>query len=311
VIEPVLPQLARQVATVVQTVIAEVRPRLIDAALSGHQGEQKNDRHEDNFLSKHDVWMHQRYRELLQEVFPSFWYTSEEGDPELIGESKDPDLVVLVDPLDTSELAVRAIHGYTHIVIYSRAVSRPVVAVVGDIFHEIQLYGAVRTEEGSDQAFVVTAGGLQKTIEAPKSPRLNQALITNYLMRPVERFTPLASQTALLEALDQPSDDGRKRGRIGVGFGSISLCHVATGQTDAMLEFAKGFATWDLYPGHYILEAAGGVVVDLDGRPIALDGRFDTSEKVTAAMTTRQEFVATASPDLAREILEYLQPTQD
>ncbi|HET6293338.1 MAG TPA: inositol monophosphatase family protein, partial [Kribbella sp.] len=92
---------------------------------------------------------------------------------------------------------------------------------------------------------------------------------------------------------------------------SISLCHVATGQTDAMLEFAKGFATWDLYPGHYILEAAGGVVVDLDGRPIALDGRFDTSEKVTAAMTTRQEFVATASPDLAREILEYLQPTQD
>lgn len=305
--ELVLPELAGQIARVVRTIIAEIRPRLIEAALSGHQGEEKNDRHEDNFLSKHDVWMHQRYRELLEPLLSSFLYTSEEGDPERIGDSEDPDLLVLVDPLDTSELAVRGIHGYTHIMVYSRSLSRPIIAIVGDIFHEIQLYGAARTDAGGDHAFVMTTDGVLREIKAPTSPSLNEALVTNYLMRPIERFAPLARQTALLTALDQPSDDGRKRGRIGVGFGSISLCHVATGQTDAMMEFAKGFATWDLYPGHYILEAAGGVVVDLEGKPIKLDGRFDTSERIATAMTTRQEFVATASRALAQSILDQLQ----
>lgn len=308
--EPALPVLASQIAAIVQTVIAEVRPKLIEAAFSGFQDEQKNARHEDNYLSEYDVWMHQRYKELLREVLPSFLYTSEEGDPEYLGDADEADLVVLVDPLDTSELAVRAIHGYTHIMVYSRSLSRPIVAIVGDIFHEIQLYGAARNDGGVDQAFTVTASGLRSAVRTRVSPSLNEALITNYLMRPIERFSPLADQRALLEALDQPSEDGRKRGRIGVGFGSISLCHVATGQTDAMVEFAKGFATWDLYPGHYILEAAGGVVVDLNGKTITLDGRFDTAESVAAAMTSRQEFIATASPELAHEILTHLHVPQ-
>jgi hypothetical protein len=38
--------------------------------------------------------MHQRYRELLQDILPSFLYTSEEGDPERVGEDADPDLCV-------------------------------------------------------------------------------------------------------------------------------------------------------------------------------------------------------------------------
>jgi hypothetical protein len=60
-------------------------------------------------------------------------------------------------------------------------------------------------------------------------------LITNYLMKPAERFRPLAQQTHLIEELGRPSPDGVSRGRIGVDFGSIGLCHVAAGFSDAMI----------------------------------------------------------------------------
>ncbi|GGQ71473.1 hypothetical protein [Couchioplanes azureus] len=101
--------------------------------------------------------MHRRYRELLTPILGSFVYASEEAEPEVIGADPDPDLCVLVDPLDTSELAVRGLLGYTHVMVYSRAAAQPVVAVVGDIFHHLQLYVGARDEHGTDRAFVITA----------------------------------------------------------------------------------------------------------------------------------------------------------
>jgi myo-inositol-1(or 4)-monophosphatase len=128
-------------------------------------------------------------------------------------------------------------------------------------------------------------------------------LVTSYLMRPAERFTPLAGQVGFLEALSRPSPDGARRGRIGVDFGSVSLCHVAAGFTDATLEFAKGFAIWDLAPGHYILYAAGGTVLTLDGDPLPLDHGLTSLTSIAKAMTPRQAFIAAATPQLARQIL--------
>ncbi|WP_034270656.1 inositol monophosphatase family protein [Actinospica robiniae] len=74
----------------------------------------------------------------------------------------------------------------------------------------------------------------------------------------------------------------RAQGRIGVDFGSTSLCHVVSGQTDGTIEFAKGFAIWDLSPGHYILHAAGSVVIDLDGKELSLDYDLDSLEDISA-----------------------------
>ena len=231
--------------------MAESRPLLLHAALSGRSGEQENLRHSDNFLSGHDLRMHQRYRELFTQALGSFVYASEEDDPSVIGPDADPDLVVLVDPLDTSELAVRALHGYTHVMLYSRSLARPVVAVIGDIYHQLQMYVGCRHDDGADQAFLLTADGQTYPLRTRKPVPLNRALVTNYLMRPAGRLVPLASQHRLIQALTAPDADGTAaRGRIGVDFGSVSLCHVATGQTDATIEFQKGFAIWDLAPGH-------------------------------------------------------------
>ena len=104
----------------------------------------------------------------------------------------------------------------------------------------------------------------------------------------------------------QDEDDGKGRGRIGLDFGSVSLCHVAAGFTEAVIEFAKGFAIWDLAPGHYILTASGGVVVDFDGQDIPLDYGLKSKSDIAEAMQPRQPFVATGSRQLAQEIVRAL-----
>jgi myo-inositol-1(or 4)-monophosphatase len=304
--ETLLPDLARRVADLVRVVMAEVRPKLVKAALSGDRGESQNLRHTDNFLSVHDMWMHRRYQELLKDSLSSFVYASEEAEPQVIGGDPEPDLCVLVDPLDTSELAVRGLHGYTHVMIYSRELARPVVSVVGDIFHHLQLYVGARDDEGVDRAFVITADSAQYTLDQRLPKTLPESLITNYLMRPIERFMPLARQERLIQALGEPDAHGKSRGRVGVDFGSVGLCHVAAGFTDAMVEFAKGFAIWDLSPGHYILHSAGGVVLDLQGIPISLDYRLDSLGNIADAMNGRQKFVAAGSAKLAQMILKAL-----
>lgn len=306
-----IPELALRIADLVTGMMQEVRPRLVQAALTGLHAENKNLRHKDNFLSDYDLWMHQRYKDLLTEVVPSFIYASEEADPQIIGSEEDPDLCILVDPLDTSELAVRALHGYTHIMIYSRSLKRPVLAVVGDIFHHVQLYIAAHDENSGDHAFAITTDGEQHPLNRPSNARLPSALITNYLMRPDERFRPLADQQQFLEALGAPGNDGKKKGRIGVDFGSISLCHVAAGFTDATVEFAKGFAVWDLSPGHYILHAAGGTTIDLEGDPITLDYGLNSLPEINRTMNARRKFIAAGNQALAEEILHTIQLPDD
>ncbi|GAA4215410.1 inositol monophosphatase family protein [Actinocatenispora rupis] len=301
-----LPDVATTLVGVVRTIIPEIRPRLISSALSGSHGERENQRHEDNFLSSHDLWLHDRYKELLRAQLPGFVYASEEADPEIVGSDPDPDLVVLVDPLDTSELAVRGILGYTHVMAYSRFLARPVAAVVGDLFHHIQLYIAARDAHGDDHAYVATDGGQPQGVAVHHGTALSDALVTNYLMRPTERLLPLANQTRLIEALGTRPPGAKSRGRVGVDFGSVSLCHVATGATDATIEFAKGFALWDLAPGHYILHAAGGTVIDLDGIPLPLDHQLNSMADIAEAMNRRQTFIAASTPELARSILNVL-----
>ena len=298
--------LGGSLAETVVSVMDEVRPRLIEAAFSGNRGESDNARHSDNFLSTHDLWMHDRYRELLASRLTRFVYASEEAEPQVVGDEAEPDLCILVDPLDTSELAVRGLNGYTHVLAYSRSLSRPVASVVGDIYHHVRLYVASLGPDGVDRAFAVTADGVRYPLVSRGPKRLAESVVTNYLMRPRERFAPLSRQDGVLRALDQPAADGKRRGRIGVDFGSVGLCHVGAGFTDAMVEFAKGFAVWDLAPGHYILSASGGVVLDLDGESLPLDYGLGTNAEITRAMDRRQMFVAAGSDELAREILRML-----
>jgi myo-inositol-1(or 4)-monophosphatase len=73
-----------------------------------------------------------------------------------------------------------------------------------------------------------------------------------------------------------------------------------------MVEFTKGFAIWDLAPGHYILHAAGGVVLDLEAEPISLGYQLNSLDHIASAMERRQKFVAAGSAALALEIVDAL-----
>lgn len=300
-----IPKLGRHLADAASQAMNEIRPKLLQAALTGEAGESENTRHAENFLSEHDLWMHQRYQTLLQHSLQSFVYASEEAAPIVIGPDPDPDLCILVDPLDTSELAVRGLHGYTHVMAYSRTLGRPVAAVVGDIFHHVRLYIAA-LDPGEDKAFLVTTSGETHRLRHRPTRSLNESIVTNFLMKPSERFTPLTRQHRLLEALAQPGADGKSRGRIGVDFGSVGLCHVAAGFTDAMIEFAKGFAIWDIAPGHYILHAAGGTVTDLHGHPLPLDYHLTHLDDITKAMDTRRTFIAATTTELATQLAQLI-----
>ena len=231
-----IPELAQNVVGMVRSMLDDLRPRLLNAALTGRRAENENHRHGDNFLSDYDLLMHDLYKQRFAEFVPSFIYASEESDPQIVGPNEEPDLCVLVDPLDTSELAVRALQGYTHIMVYSTSLRRPVTSVVGDIFHHVQLYVAALGDDGVDRAFAVTREDEWHPLTRRPRVPMPEALVTNYLMRPEERFLPLARQEAFLKALGEEGSDGKHKGRIGVGHGSVCLCHVAAGFTDATIE---------------------------------------------------------------------------
>src|SRR5258708_13815530 len=93
------PELARQVGAAACTVMDELRPGLVSAALSGERGERANTRHAGNFLSRYDLQAHERYRELITPLLPpGFVYASAEAGPQGIGADPDPHLLALSYP---------------------------------------------------------------------------------------------------------------------------------------------------------------------------------------------------------------------
>ena len=55
-----------------------------------------------------------------------------------------------------------------------------------------------------------------------------------------------------------------------VGSAALDLAWVACGRTDGFWEF--GLKPWDVSAGALLVRRAGGVVTDLAGGPLALDG---------------------------------------
>lgn len=293
---------------IVESVITRYSQILIEMALTGDHGEIRNANHEGNFLSRIDLELHTLYEAELARILPSFIYASEEGDPVQYSfdSSTSPEFVVIVDPMDMSELAVRGLNGHTQVIIFSMESRRPIAAVVGDMFHEIRIFYAYQEKDDRDVAFLKTRRGLFRKLRVSMEAELQRSLVTSYLMRPEERFNRIAREKLLLDTLNERDVDGERRGRIGLDFGSIGLCHVAAGFTDAMIEIAKGFKLWDLYPGQYILEAAGGIVASPEGERLPLTMPLYTLDDVNLAMDQRQKFIAAGNERLIKEIVNRL-----
>ncbi len=301
-------KLAESLIRTVKVIMAKYPYNLIKMAVAKERKEKKNPSHNDNFISQIDIDLHREYREKLSEILPEFIYASEEGTPQIYPPGCDhfPKILVIVDPLDTSELAVRGLYGYTHLLVYSLTQQAPIIGIVGDMFHEIQFFYAFRDYRRKNKAFLMTRQGKVIPIRSSQEKNLHKAMITNYSLRPQERFMKMAEQKKLIDALSQPDENGQKRGRIGVDFGSIGLCHVAAGFSDAMIEIAKGFTIWDLLPGQYILQTAGGKAASLDGKELPLDLNLHSLDDINRMMNKRQKFVAAGNSTLLEAILSAL-----
>jgi myo-inositol-1(or 4)-monophosphatase len=190
--------------------------------------------------------------------------------------------------------------------VYSLKDQAPIVSIVGDMFHNIRLFYAFRDQNGNDRAFLMMRNKKVIPIRSSQEKILHKALVTTYSMRPIERFLKVAEQRVFLDSLAQSDERGQERGRIGVDFGSVGLCHVAAGFSDAMIEIAKGFTLWDLIPGQYILYAAGGIVASLDGNELPLNLDIQNLSDVKRAINKRQMFIGAGNSTLLRSILSNL-----
>lgn len=245
------------------------------------------------------------YRKHLKSIFNNFIYLSEESNPFVVGNKKleDVDRILIVDPLDTSEMAVRGLVGWTHLVVLDKPSGDILASIVGDFFHPLRIFYALKGKTG---AYVRTCGGNVVMLHHSEEKSLRHALVTSFTMKPNERFLRLSMERALLNAISEKDEKGWRLGRIGLSFGSIGMCQVAAGVTDAFVEVAKGFQLWDLLPGLFILRQAGGVILDPEGSDVYSQLEFRSMDQISALMQTRKKFVASGTGELARQILASL-----
>jgi len=100
--------------------------------------------------------------------------------------------------------------------------------------------------------------------------------------------------------------------RVNLSWGSNTIIQVAAGYADVAVEFAKGFATYDILPGLYIGLKTGLTIVDLSGNPIT--SKLDLEDIMATFRRDpqhpkRMPFIAAKEPALTEEVLRLLKKT--
>lgn len=209
----------------------------------------------------------------------------------------DSDYFFFIDPIDGTEFIEALQGGWTLLTIVHRPSGEAVAAVAGDIFLN-RVYWAAEglPPEGLDfstHSWFRLDGG-----PAPKIGLENARI--NVLTTKVSRFRAVAQQRRLLDALDAAN------GRLNLAWGSNTIIQVAAGYADASVEFAKGFAAYDILAAFYIGRRAGLTILDPQTKkiiPSAVDcGALLAAFRKDPTNLPRQRFVAAATPELARTI---------
>lgn len=215
----------------------------------------------------------------------------------------EADLVVFIDPIDGTEFIEALQGGWSLMAVYDRRNNEVIAVVAGDIFLD-RIYWASKSgyPEGLDfitHSWFRLDGGPQ-----PKTSL--QGARVNVLTTKVDRYRALAEQTALMDAIRKAD------GRINLSWGSNTIIQVAAGNADVAIEFAKGFATYDILSGLYIGLKAGLTILDLSGK--RLTSQLDIDDLFAAFRRDSQHpkrtpFIAAKEPALAEQVLKLLKRT--
>ena len=222
--------------------------------------------------------------------------------PEGASES-DADLVVFIDPIDGTEFVESLQGGWSLIAVYDRRRHDVIAAVAGDIFLD-RLYWASAGGYPECLDFITHSWFRLDGGQEPKASLAGARV--NVLTTKVDRYRALSEQKALLDAIHEAD------GRVHLSWGSNTIIQVAAGHADVAIEFAKGFATYDILVGFYIGLKTGLTILDLNGKPITtrldIDDIFATFRK-DPQHPRRTPFVAAKNPALAEQAVKLLRKT--
>lgn len=219
--------------------------------------------------------------------------------PEGAAES-EADLVVFIDPIDGTEFVEALQGGWSLMAVYDRRVDDVVAAVAGDIFLD-RLYWASQSGYPECLDFITHSWFRLDGGTEPKDSLIGARV--NVLTTKVDRYRALSEQTELMNAIREGN------GRVNLSWGSNTIIQVAAGYADVAVEFAKGFATYDILAGFYIGLKAGLTIIDLHGDPVT--SRLDIDEVFAAYRQDskhpkRTPFVAAKEPRLAEQVVKLL-----
>lgn len=195
-------------------------------------------------------------------------FSEEHGIVEVGDGSNRHGFVVFIDPVDGTEFAESLQGGWCLLSFYDRVRRRAVGAVAGDIFLDRLFWTPDEFGRATGLDFITHSefhldGGASRRRSTLQKARIN------VLTTKPGRYMALAKQETLMEALRENDV------RINLSWGSNTLIQVAAGYADAAVEFARGFAAYDVLPGLLLCRAAGVCLLDLNGRDIDVDAAID------------------------------------
>jgi myo-inositol-1(or 4)-monophosphatase len=212
-----------------------------------------------DLVTEADVASQEAIRRVIMGRFPSHEFVGEE---QAASVRSGAEYCWIVDPLDGT---MNYVHGVPHYAV-SIALVRGNEIVAGAIYepNTRECYATAKGEGAHVNGHRLRTSGVES---------LSEALVVASFASKVQRRSPEISQFIAVVLKCQ----GVRR----TGSAALNLCYVAAGRFDAF--WALSTKSWDVAAGVLLVEEAGGVVTDSDGRPFTLD---------------RPHPVATASPPL-------------
>jgi myo-inositol-1(or 4)-monophosphatase len=197
-----------------------------------------------NLVTEIDTASEKLIADFIKKKYPSHGILAEEGSES----NKNAEYLWVIDPLDGTTNYVHGLQIFA-VSIGLQKNNETIVGVVYDVMQDI-VYAA---EKGSGS----TANSVK--IKVSENEILGHSLLVtgfpyNIKENPdkaLERFSTLSKKS---------------RGIRRLGSAAIDFCYVATGVFDGFWEVSLN--PWDICAGKLIVEEAGGIVTDFDGKAI-------------------------------------------
>jgi fructose-1,6-bisphosphatase/inositol monophosphatase family enzyme len=207
---------------------------------------------------------------FVRSGLPIRFSSEEQADLDLVS---DPELLVLVDPLDGSSTLARGRPGGAIAVsMVDLASATPVLSRIAEVFTGIQ-YSALGGRALRDD----------EPIRPSQARSLREALVGSYF----------ASGSRLQGLARLDVDWSAFKLLLNYG-GLLDIAHVGSGHCDAYIEVVKGFPAREYAAGVHIAQTAGAVASALDGGPVP----------VLLDREARMKFLVAATPELHAELLK-------